>query len=195
MTVSCKEHKQSWDQAKGSYSSPSFQTHRLQPWPLWYFASAPMSSKSLLHGWGWSSLLHGEHAFTVLQDEEETQWGCPRSWSGSSVTFCGCRLWREVASQLALLQWATLSLLWVLPGNKSAAVGAVSGTCRVGMSDLPCSPCFPHYFNTQWCWLKCFLAQCVGSTGACSHNLQYLQALDRAWSVQEIIWPKDLSWI
>lgn len=97
---SCKEHKQYWDQAKGSHGSPSSRTHRLQSCPLWYLPSVPVSSESLLRGWGWSTPLHGEHSFTVLQGEEETQRGCSRSWPGSFLAFCGCSLRWEVASQL-----------------------------------------------------------------------------------------------
>lgn len=37
MTVSCKAHKQSWDQAKGSHGSPSFWTRRLSPVPSGIF--------------------------------------------------------------------------------------------------------------------------------------------------------------
>lgn len=121
VTISCKEHKQSWDQAKGSHGSSSFRTHRLQSCPLWYFPSAPMSGECLPCGWGWSISLHGEHAFTVLQGGEETQWGCPTSWPGSFIAYCGCRLQWEMASQLSLLPWVFCECLqgrslqqWVL---------------------------------------------------------------------------------
>lgn len=71
---------------------------------------------------------------------------CPRSWPGSVVANGGCRLRLEVALQLSPLPWAVLSLLLVPPGKKgkrSAAVGAVSRTCSLGMSDIPSSSHFP----------------------------------------------------
>lgn len=99
-----------------------------------------MSCESLLCGWDRSTYWCREHVFTMLQGEEKTQWGCPRSWSGSFIAYCGCRLcgkWHHCCNELCSVLWECLqgrSLQWWLPW-----VQCVGWSCQT----YPVPPAFP----------------------------------------------------
>lgn len=112
MTVSCKEHKQSWDQAKGSHGSPSSWSHRLQSYLPWYFPSALMSSESLLCGCSWSTSPHGQRVH------------CAAGWRGNPA-----RVFQVLARLFHCLLW-----LQIVVGSGTAAITAARSCAQPSVS-------------------------------------------------------------